>query len=164
MSENPNPQDLGEIVESIWEVFLADGGPIRHAERTEFEPAMTASISISGAWNGLVAIGFSAQAARWSAAHMLGIPLEDLRDADVVDAVGELVNVIGGNVKGIVDAPTDLSLPVVARGRSLSEQSSRAGEVIELHFSWADEPVSVQVIPMAGVQAPSAAAAAHSAR
>lgn len=157
MSNGVNAQDVTEIVASVWDAFLVDGGPISAIGRAEFEPAMTGSISISGAWNGVVAIGFSAEAARLSAAHMLGIPLEDLRDADVVDAVGELVNVVGGNLKGIVDGPTDLSLPVVARGRNLSEQSSRARDVVDLHFVWAMEPVCIQVIPMTGAPAASAA-------
>ena len=36
--------------------------------------------------------------------------------ADVTDAVGELVNIIGGSVKSLMPQPTVLSLPSVRTG------------------------------------------------
>ena len=36
------------------------------------------------------------------------------RFAEVVDALGELTNMIGGNVKSLLPAPSQLSLPMVS--------------------------------------------------
>ena len=39
---------------------------------------------------------------------------EPLDDAEVADAVGELVNMVGGNIKSLMPGPSALTLPVVA--------------------------------------------------
>ena len=36
-----------------------------------------------------------------------------MSEADVLDAVGEIVNMVGGNLKGIVEGDSSLSLPCV---------------------------------------------------
>lgn len=47
---------------------------------------------------------------------LLGLePGDDVSDADLVDALGEVANVVGGNVKALVVDPHALSLPVVDR-------------------------------------------------
>lgn len=48
------------------------------------------------------------------AAHLLGLPLLAEIDDDVIDALGELANTIGGNFKGLLSADTVLSIPVVS--------------------------------------------------
>jgi len=45
-------------------------------------------------------------------------PREDVATADVRDALGEIANVIGGNVKGLLPEHPALSLPVVVFGGS----------------------------------------------
>jgi chemotaxis protein CheX len=35
---------------------------------------------------------------------------------DVRDALGELANMVGGNIKGLLPGPTQLSLPLVVEG------------------------------------------------
>ena len=59
---------------------------------------------------------------------MLGLdPGDGPRPAeDVADAVGELVNMIGGNVKSLMPGPSTLSLPLVRAGRR-SRRPSRRG-------------------------------------
>ena len=46
-------------------------------------------------------------------------PDEAVEDADIVDALGEVANVVGGNVKALVPDPGTLGLPVVAHVRPL---------------------------------------------
>jgi chemotaxis protein CheX len=54
--------------------------------------------------------------ARELAAAMFGIEADDLGDEELVDALGEVTNMIGGNVKALVGGNV-LSLPSVTRGR-----------------------------------------------
>jgi chemotaxis protein CheX len=48
------------------------------------------------------------------AATMFDTQPEVVTDAEVVDALGELTNMIGGNIKSLLPAPSQLSLPMVA--------------------------------------------------
>jgi chemotaxis protein CheX len=77
--------------------------------------------------------------------RMLALEESDgaVSDADVADAVGELVNMIGGNVKSLMPGPSALSLPVVAAGRVA--RSSDSVEVCRLDASWAGDPLLVSV-------------------
>ncbi len=60
------------------------------------------------------------------------------------EAVGELINVVGGNIKGLVPGPSMLSLPSVSEEgqRALPQHLELAQEV---RFSWMAEPVVVTV-------------------
>lgn len=42
----------------------------------------------------------------------------ELSDSDVADALGEFVNIVGGNIKSALPGPIALSLPLVALGRT----------------------------------------------
>jgi len=64
-------------------------------------------------------------------------------DEDVADAVGELVNMIGGNVKSLMPGPSVLSLPVVAAGRVA--RPSDSVEACRLDATWAGSPLVVSV-------------------
>ncbi|QCC78154.1 chemotaxis protein CheX [Nocardioides daphniae] len=76
---------------------------------------------------------------------MLGMDpdADEPSEADVVDAVGELVNMVGGNVKSLVPGPSQLSLPLVATGQFA--HGSDQHEIVHLDFVWGDEPVSLTV-------------------
>lgn len=66
----------------------------------------------------------------------------DVDDADLVDAAGELVNVVGGNVKSLVVDGGALTLPEVAH-----EAPAVAGAslIFESVMSWRGAPVSVSL-------------------
>ncbi len=45
------------------------------------------------------------------AAQMFELPVDEIDDELVADAIGELVNIIGGNVKALLPTPSRLGLP-----------------------------------------------------
>ena len=47
---------------------------------------------------------------------MFEMSVDDLDDLEVADALGELVNIIGGNLKCLLPEPSQLSLPTVSLG------------------------------------------------
>ncbi len=65
-----------------------------------------------------------------------------LHAADVADALGEVVNVIGGNIKSLVDGGGSLSLPRTAEGTP-----DIPGQAVAAHawFAWRGQPLIVQV-------------------
>jgi chemotaxis protein CheX len=49
---------------------------------------------------------------------MFDLPTEQLDDEQVGDALGELTNMIGGNIKSLIPGPSRLSMPTVTVGAS----------------------------------------------
>lgn len=109
-------------------------------------PSLTGRIEIGGSWAGTVELTCSLAAARRLAAAMFGVPEPDLDELAVPDAVGELVNIVGGNLKSLLPPPTSLSLPAVEEqvGRA---GPGRQGSGFEAGFSWLGEPVLVELRP-----------------
>jgi chemotaxis protein CheX len=108
---------VGAVVEQVWESLLGAvarpwAGP-RPAGATV--PTVRAQVRLSGDWNGLVRLTCDpATAETLAAAMLMSGPDEALPEEDVLDAVGEVVNVVGGNVKGALVGRTSLGLPQVA--------------------------------------------------
>ena len=69
-------------------------------------------------------------------------PDEPVGDDDLVDAFGEIANVVGGNVKSLLPAQDTLGLPQVAH----EEPPAAAGHVAqELRLSWRGHLVVVTI-------------------
>ncbi|TIC83622.1 chemotaxis protein CheX [Nocardioides sp. GY 10113] len=68
---------------------------------------------------------------------------EPLDDADLADAVGELVNMVGGSLKSILPGPSALSLPTVAAGRAAF--GSEMNRAACLDVRWHEHPLRVSV-------------------
>lgn len=112
-------EDLTGLTAGVWEAFLGlsceEGPPGDVAHGISW----TSSVSVSGGWNGSIALAFPAHLAAAVAGAMFGMGPDEVTDEEVGDAIGELANIIGGNIKGMVDEPCQLSLPVVAFGGNL---------------------------------------------
>ncbi|MCS7466017.1 chemotaxis protein CheX [Stieleria sp. ICT_E10.1] len=74
---------------------------------------LMAAVRISGSWQATLQIYAPEKLARHIACAMFAQAADVLDDEDVLDAFGEVVNVIGGNVKGMIDQDCTLSLPCV---------------------------------------------------
>jgi hypothetical protein len=65
---------------------------------------------------------------------------EAVSDADFADAVGEIANVVGGNIKSLVTNPGTLSMPVVSH----EEPDMSDGMcLLETYFGWKGAPLGV---------------------
>ena len=118
---SPSAPDLGldavvQVSTDVWTCFLGAEDELHQAwePRGPVGAGYVASVTVSGEWNGHVILELPEDAADRAARAMVGV--EDVSPADVTDAVGELVNMIGGNLKGLVPAPSRLGLPLVVRG------------------------------------------------
>jgi chemotaxis protein CheX len=119
MTMTINREQIAEIAETVWSSFL--GMTLRKLETSESSAAddrhsASATVHISGSWNGSVILSCSTTLARRAAASMFEIGEDDLDDGEVADAFGELVNIIGGNLKCLLPEPSQLSLPTVSLG------------------------------------------------
>lgn len=142
---SPQPDDVRAVTEEVWSTFLGHTEPFVEGAPRTFTPDWSASVSVTGEWNGMVAIEMTADGAHRVTCGMLGMDPEtdEPAEADVVDAFGELVNMVGGNVKSLVPGPSQLSLPCVAAGQFA--HGNDEVELVRLAFAWGDEPLAVTV-------------------
>jgi chemotaxis protein CheX len=107
-----------EIVESIFatmmeiDVFVSDSPLCVTGDR------MTATVYLEGEWNGAVSLECNRTQACQFAGRFLSMDPPDAVDDDVRDALGELVNMIGGNVKSVMSKDVRLSMPSVIDGNN----------------------------------------------
>lgn len=109
------------IAQDVWESFLSLTllpHPLGDTAPDVSGPTLTGCVSVSGSWAGSVFVQCGAEQAREAAEAMFGAEPGGLSDDEVSDAFGELTNMIGGNVKSLLPAPSQLSLPSVAAGDS----------------------------------------------
>ncbi len=108
---------LAQITESV---FLATlGFSIEHSSTAEADAApssLVGAVEIGGAFEGAVVVNCSAAFARKAAAVMFGIAEADVDADDMADTLGELTNMIAGNLKALVGSGCQLSLPSVVLG------------------------------------------------
>lgn len=129
----------------VWSCFLGAGEELQQAWEPPGPrgPGYVASVAVSGEWNGHVILELDEDAARRAARAMVGV--EEVSAADVTDAVGELVNMIGGNLKGLVPTPSRLGLPLVVRGSGEPAPGRDVLFTCTADLDWAGSPVRVSV-------------------
>ena len=111
---------VAELVAGAWELVVGDGAFAVEElldDLLEADGSVDASISIGGPWQASILLRCARAGAYTATSRVLGIPADELEEADVHDVMGEMANIVGGNLKGIVsnDEPGwTLSLPVVS--------------------------------------------------
>jgi CheY-specific phosphatase CheX len=80
---------------------------------TPAEASLLAKVHISGEWNATLEVATTPAVAMLIAAEMFSLDPTSIQTADMFDALGEIANMVGGNVKGIINGELDLSLPKV---------------------------------------------------
>ena len=103
-------------------------------------------VPISGAWDGAVAVQCSDQLARQVATTMFGLSADEITVAELQDALGELTNMTGGNIKALLPEPCQLGLPVVVEGADYRFRLPGSAPVVRSAFRVGDEEVVVTVL------------------
>lgn len=111
--------------------------------------AVTATIKFDGPWKGILELGCSNVQAHCFAERFLQMSLSEF-DEEVHDTVGELANIIAGQLKQLLPAKVSLGTPTVVRGPGDSDRTAR-GELVGA-YSFASEVglFSVRVVQGAG--------------
>jgi chemotaxis protein CheX len=142
-------EDLVGLTGSIWEtVFGREVIAVDPASVVDVIDAgvrVTANVAITGGWNGNVSFVMPLAGAVRAAADMFAMAEDELDDDLVNDAVGELANIAGGNIKGMIEEPTKLGLPTVVRGADYSMSVPGTHTVVEAAFDCDGLPFRVLV-------------------
>ena len=92
-------------------------------------------VHLSGGWDGFVLTGFEPSLAEAVASHMM-FPSADLpSEEEVRDAVGEIANIVAGNLKCLIPALTHMSIPLVIEGTESRKMELRVSPVKRLCFT-----------------------------
>ena len=113
-----NEDVVAEIVQSIFSTMVGLDVTIEEAPSSPKGDGLTASVYLEGDWNGAVCFECNRQHACHMAGHFLSISPPDVIDDDVRDVLGELANMIGGNIKSMMSSDVRLSLPSVVDGEN----------------------------------------------
>jgi CheY-specific phosphatase CheX len=101
------------------------------------EEYLLASVGLSGAWTGRIEVGLSRGLALAATAAMTMQPEEAVTEADVLDAICEIANMIGGVIKSSLPRPCAMTLPEssVATGGQCSEPEQDDRLTVAFHHS-----------------------------
>jgi chemotaxis protein CheX len=139
-------EELAQIAEAVWESVLQMQLEPAVADQASNDPTdLIASIAFSGAWEGEVVATLSEALARRMAGAMLASEPDELTREDMLDAVGEIVNMLGGNVKALMPPPCQLSLPRVAPSGIAGSPKTREWVQEALHFRCQRLPIEISL-------------------
>jgi chemotaxis protein CheX len=128
---------LGDIVRHVFQTMMC----LDVTDRDGAEPpptagtSYTAAIYLTGLWNGAVMFDCGGvEAAEWTG-RLLGIAAAECTRDDIHDALGELANMIGGNLKSSLPHGEGLSMPSVVAGRDYALRVCGAAVLLERAFT-----------------------------
>ena len=106
-------EELNEVVDIV--CMTALDMPVHPGDQGELQAAehLTASIAISGAWNGVVKVCASLALLRRAASVIFSINIDDVESSDCVDTITELTNMLGGTVKCMLPESCNRALPQI---------------------------------------------------
>jgi chemotaxis protein CheX len=142
-----NENDLAEMVEQVWMSYLDPEGisPLIPTYDHNQPSEVYSSVSITGSWSGHVVYACSAMAARRAAAAFLAMELDEVSEDDLSDVLGELANIVGGNVKAMLPPGCFLSLPQVVLAPEATTKYPNAERISGVYGLWEGEPVNVSM-------------------
>lgn len=143
----PSSEDVRLLVAEVWATILGEEfQSLEPADlRLSEQDAIGSAVSITGPWTGRITLDLSGAGADQLARAMFDLPSGELPQADLADAVGELGNIIAGNIKSSLPEPSTLSLPEVWFGPS----PQVAGPGVSSAMAWSDHRVQVCLIETA---------------
>ena len=138
--------ELAQIVEYVFRTMLclevseSDQSWVPGGDR------LTATIHLAGEWKGVLALECGHKQACAFAARFLSMDSPTVVDDVVRDVLGELANMIGGNLKCVLAGGLKLSMPSVVNGADHNLRVCRAGVRERLVFECVEGVFSVAVL------------------
>ena len=141
--------DISKITSDVFDLIL--GLHVRqstHAldQSQKADSCMTSTVYLTGAWEGTVAVHCTTNLARHATSVMFGVESERVTEPQLRDTLGELANMISGNLKTLLPAPSFLSLPCVAEGLNHLPQATDNSHLHQLIWDCNGQLLMVTVI------------------
>jgi chemotaxis protein CheX len=107
---------------------------------------LTAAVYLTGEWAGAACVHVEPQQACAFTGHFLGMPAPPAVSDDVRDVLGELANMIAGNLKCTLAPGIRISVPSVTDGAAYSVHVCHAHEVIRAGFDTDSGPCWISLV------------------
>ncbi len=131
-----NEDSLVKANAQFWEQMLnmrLDPEPSRDSFSVATEHIL-ASVSLSGMWTGRIEVRLARGLALVATAAMLMQPEDAVSEADMMDAIREVANMIGGVIKSSLPRPCAMTLPVSSVACEVESAESPCGELLAVAF------------------------------
>ena len=135
------------VCETMLGVKLTDREPTREEESPLHSEGVVSLVGLAGDWAGTGALRCSSEMARKMSGLLLMQEFASV-DQDVLDAIGEITNMILGNVKTTLEeilGPMGLSIPTVIYGRNFTTRSVGRSEWSVVPFELDGEILEIQI-------------------
>jgi chemotaxis protein CheX len=110
------------------------------------EHPIVGAVYLAGEWRGALLLEtWDAPAFVWTH-KLMSVPTPRSLDDDVRDCVGELTNVIGGNLKSLLPVETALSMPPVIEGRQFTLRLIGGHQKIKVDLASPEGPFSITLV------------------
>jgi chemotaxis protein CheX len=138
---------IREMTEAVWSSVLSLPLSSRpHGGVVDGARFVTGCVQISGGWTGALTLACSSAFARKAAAAMFGSDEPTVTPEEMRDGLGELANMVGGNVKALLPGPSRLSLPTVVEGVEYALSIRGSTLVHEIWLDCEGEPLIVKLL------------------
>jgi hypothetical protein len=108
--------------------------------------AFTVCVKITGAWDGEVRLHCSAELARRVANTIFQADPGDIGSSEILDALSELVHIVGGNLKALLPRPVSLSLPSLSEPGNWANTTPQWQMVCRLNLTSEGHPFVVSLL------------------
>ena len=112
--------ELGQTVATIFQTMIGMEVAPHGGAGSPTANRLAATVHFSGSWSGVLLLEMDPLHACRIAARFLSMETPAAVDDDVRDVLGELANMIGGNLKGSLSPGALLSIPEVIDGSDVS--------------------------------------------
>ena len=137
-----DPQTVQSIADEVWPALVGDGEAFVPVPAPPPADVVSAWVDITGPWNGSVVLTCApATAEALTESVLMTRPPTVVDDEDVADALGELANVLGGNVKSVLPGPSVLGLPQIGSAPS----TGRLDDVCRVTGQWRGQSLTITV-------------------
>lgn len=135
---------IAEITKGVFATMVmldvVDREPLTEPVIT-FHDTITSMVGLAGSYSGILAIHCPKNLALKITSSMLGMEVTDIDD-DVNDAMGEIANMVGGDVKHIFSpkgSDINLSIPTVIYGSDYVLESMSSAESLVMPFDCGED-------------------------
>ena len=134
------------ITQDVWSSFVGTViGSAAEEVALDAVDVAVGCVAVTGAWTGCVLLACPKQLARTAASAMFDLPAEQLTGDEIADALGELTNMVAGNIKSLLPGPSRLSIPVVMVGASSTVRMPSAVLVNTVSLACEGLPLTVSI-------------------
>ena len=123
-----------QIVHEVFKTMLRYDIEEAADDRSLQTNIVTSAIFLAGTWKGAVIVECNEEQVRLFTARLMGIPQPACMNDDTRDAMGEVVNMIGGNLKAVLPRGVALSLPSVLEGSDYAHRICGSNRNVRFTF------------------------------